>query len=112
MNQKEIYIDTELFEKANKVAQSKGMTLTDYIEYILVVYLNGEKEIKLVVIYDDGSRKEENLFCTQKEAAESMMVTEYMRSNHIKNLDGKEIISWELWRNGNLITSHPSVESQ
>ena len=112
MNQKAIYIDEELIEKAARVAQSKGMSLTEYIEYILVTYLDGEKEIRLVTLHDDGSRKEESLFCTQKEVMESVMVVEYMRSNHMKTLDGKEIISWELWRNGKLITSSPSVERQ
>ena len=108
MNQELLYIDRQLAAKAGKAARCKDMTLTEYVEYVLTLYLNRIKDVKLVIFFFFVCKMEDTLFITQKEAAESMMVTEYMCNKHIKNLDGKEIVGWEFWWDGNLLTSHPS----
>ncbi|WP_158662696.1 hypothetical protein [Massiliimalia timonensis] len=95
--------DESLIETLKEYAEIQGASTFQYTEDLLRKSISGLLAYKLVFLYHDGTQTEETHFYSPKDLAESVRAADFLLENPTKLFDGRRIIGWQVWQNGNLI---------
>lgn len=95
--------DESLIETLKENAEIQGASTSQYAEDLLRKSISGLLAYKLVFLYHDGTQTEETHFYSPKDLAESVRAADFLLENPTKLFDGRRIIGWQVWQNGNLI---------